>query len=56
MVKCSDCGWKGEPEELKAVQESRGEFWGIPCSETMYYCPNCDSDYIEECEDDETMA
>lgn len=24
-----------------AVEESRGEFWGIPCSETMYYSPCC---------------
>lgn len=52
MVKCEDCGWIGEPEDLKRVEESRGEFWGAPCWETMYYCPCCGGDcldyYIEE--------
>lgn len=48
MLICEDCGWTGEPEELKRVEEPRGEFWGIPCSETMYYCPNCGSDFITE--------
>ena len=46
--KCNDCG--NEFTQLKAVEESRGEFWGIPCSETMYYCPFCDGDDVEEIE------
>lgn len=53
MVKCYDCGWIGEPDELEVVQESRGEFWGIPCSETMYYCSCCGGDYIDEYKEDE---
>ena len=39
MYKCRDCGeYFEEPER---VEEPRGEFWGVPCSETMYYCPYC---------------
>ncbi len=48
MVKCFDCGWIGDAEELKRVEESRGEFWGTPAYETMYYCPCCGSDYIDD--------
>lgn len=48
MVKCEDCGWIGDPEELRKVEEPRGEFWGVPCSETMYYCPCCGSDNIDD--------
>ena len=48
MLKCYECGWVGDSSELRAVQESRGEFWGIPCSETVYYCPCCGSEYIDE--------
>lgn len=39
--------------EPKAVEESRGEFWGMPCSETMYYCPVCGDDCFDEEEVDE---
>lgn len=48
MLRCADCGWIGYSNELQAVEESRGEFWGIPCSETMYYCPKCGSDCLDE--------
>ena len=48
MLRCADCGWIGTSEELRRVEEPRGEFWGIPCSETMYYCPACGSDYIND--------
>jgi len=48
MVRCDDCGWIGEPEELRKVRESRGEFWGMPAYETMSYCPCCGSDFIED--------
>lgn len=52
-----ECG--AEFDEPKAVQESRGEFWGVPCWETMYHCPCCgdscfdEIDYSEEEEQDE---
>lgn len=43
---CEHCG--KEFEFPKAVEESRGEFWGMPAFETMYYCPYCgDDDYAE---------
>lgn len=48
--RCEECGkifdWP------KEVQEYRGEFWGMPCSETMYYSPCCEADF-EELTDDE---
>lgn len=51
MYRCNDCGC--EFFQPKVVEESRGEFWGIPCSETMYYCPNCESDDFDETDEDE---
>ena len=41
--KCWDCGkYFNEYEE---VREDRGEFWGIPCFETVAYCPYCGGDF-----------
>jgi hypothetical protein len=54
MYRCNDCGC--EFCQPKAVEESRGEFWGIPCSETMYYCPNCESDDFDETDEDEPVG
>ena len=51
MYKCNDCGIKFR--RFKEIEESRGEFWGIPCSETLYVCPNCEGDDIEELNGDE---
>jgi len=48
--RCNDCGH--EFSRLKAIEEPRGEFWGIPCSETLYVCPNCEGDDIEELDGD----
>ena len=51
MFKC-ECG--AIFEEPKLVRESRGEFWGVPCWEDMYYCPYCgDSCFDEYNEEDE---
>lgn len=50
MFKCNDCGSKFyQPED---VYESRGEFWGMPAYEVMYYCPICGSEDFDECEDE----
>lgn len=50
---CIDCGkYIDGAENLKYVNESRGEFWGSPCYETMCYCPYCDGDVISEEDDD----
>lgn len=51
MFKCNDCGarfvWP------KAVEEARGEYWGMPCSEWVYYCPMCGRWDFEEIHGDE---
>ena len=46
MLKCRDC--RCEFEEPHRVQEDRGEFWGVPAFETMYYCPFCGSEDFGE--------
>lgn len=45
MYKCFDCGY--EFDEPITWQESRGEFWGAPCYETVCGCPNCKGEYEE---------
>lgn len=50
MFKCCECGHVFK--EPKSWQESRGEFWGVPCSETMYGCPICEGDFEEVDADD----
>ena len=55
---CLGCGKLFDEEDIKVVEESRGEFWGFPCTERMYYSPCCTDDYddaYEENEDDELM-
>lgn len=54
MIKCLNCGELFD--EPKRVMESRGEFWGMPAYEPMYYCPYCGSDEMideEELENEE---
>ena len=46
MFMCYEC--QNEFDTPKYVQESRGEFWGMPCSETMSYCPFCGSEAFDE--------
>ena len=41
--KCYDCGKYFN--EYQEVREDRGEFWGIPCFETVCYCPYCGGDF-----------
>lgn len=50
MFRC-ECG--AVFEHPKMVPESRGEFWGVPCWENMYYCPVCGDDCFDECDDEE---
>lgn len=49
--RCMECGRTFD--EPKRVQESRGEFWGVPCYETMRYCPFCMGDFEENTEEEE---
>ena len=46
MYKCEDCGCIFSTP--KRVEEDRGEFWGMPAYEAMYYCPRCGSDAFHD--------
>lgn len=52
VYKCSHCGETFTEDEVvvKTWRESRGEFWGTPCSEEMSEstCPHCGSEDFEE--------
>ena len=50
MFRCNDCGREFFKPLL--VEEERGEFWGIHCTETMYYCPFCESEDFQPIEVD----
>ena len=43
--KCLNCGHIFEEGEEARWNESRGEYWGFPCSEEMSGCPLCRGDY-----------
>ena len=43
--RCLNCGHIFEEGEQARWIESRGEFWGTPCSEEMSGCPLCKGDY-----------
>ena len=45
--KCLECGHIFEEGEQARWSESRGEYWGSPCSENMSGCPRCKGDYEE---------
>lgn len=51
MFRCYHCGKIFY--EPKRVEEPRGEYWGVPCTETMYYSPCCTDDFEEVTEEDE---
>lgn len=51
MYKCLECGF--EFEEPTTWRESRGEFWGAPCYESMRGCPRCKGEYDEVREGDD---
>ena len=54
---CEHCGAVIDECDLilEEYEESRGEFWGIPCSERMVvaHCPECDSEEVYEAYIDE---
>jgi hypothetical protein len=45
--RCGNCGRIFEEDDIVRTEESRGEFWGMPCYETMYYSPCCKDDFEE---------
>lgn len=52
MFKCLECGHIFDDGEQGTRSESRGEFWGESCTETISCCPICKGDYeeTEKCE------
>ena len=44
---CLDCGHIFEYGEQVCWSESRGEFWGASCSESVSGCPLCRGEYSE---------
>lgn len=51
--RCCECGKIFDEDEIRVIEEDRGEYWGIPCYEKMYYSPCCLDDFEEAYEDDE---
>lgn len=47
MYKCCECGAIFKEDEVAVWEEGRGEFWGVPCNETVTGCPVCKGDYDE---------
>lgn len=45
--KCLECGHIFEEGEQARWCESRGEFWGMPCEESMIGCPLCKGNFEE---------
>lgn len=54
MCRCCNCGKLFDEDEIKVVEEDRGEYWGIPCYEKVELSPCCDWDF-EDIDDDELM-
>lgn len=52
MYKCVDCETVFEEDDIAEWEESRGEFWGVPCTERVSGCPRCKGDFKRayECE------
>ena len=45
MYVCNDCGYVFENFDI--IEENRGEYWGVSCTETIYACPNCKGSFSE---------
>lgn len=50
MYICEDCGKIVAEEDVSAHNESIGEYWGVPCFETIYSCPHCGGELEEATE------
>lgn len=47
MLKCNYCGSIIEDDERGTHKESRGECWGVPCSETVFNDCSCGGGFDE---------
>ena len=45
--RCCECGKIFDEKDVLTIEEDRGEFWGMPCTETCYYSPCCTGDFEE---------
>lgn len=52
MYCCLECGHIFSEDEVSVWQEDRGEYWGMPCYESMSGCPHCKGEYVKtyQCE------
>lgn len=41
MFRCDECGKVFPYSDIQYVEEYRGEYWGMPCHETVAYSPCC---------------
>ena len=44
---CLECGHVFDEDEIVTWQDSRGECWGVPCSEEVGGCPCCLGDFVK---------
>lgn len=47
MYCCLECGHIFDENDIATWQEDRGEYWGVPCSESVSGCPQCGGDYVK---------
>ena len=45
MYRCKECGNLFDEDDVKIVEESRGEYWGFPCYEKMRLSPCCECNF-----------
>ena len=47
MYCCLECGRIFPKDEVSVWKESRGEYWGTLCYESVSGCPYCKGDYVK---------
>ena len=47
MYYCIECGHIFDKNDVAIWNESRGEYWGVLCSESVSGCPCCGGGYVE---------
>lgn len=44
---CTECRHIFDDDDVAIWEESRGEYWGMPCYEEVSGCPRCKGDYVK---------
>lgn len=52
-MRCYNCGHIFNEEDAEQRFDNVGEFWGAPAYMGFSICPKCNSDEIEEVEDEQ---